>query len=92
MIESIKALINKILSKVDKTSPTATDLHVPVPMSSDKEEHVNKMIADYKKICQKLEQLKSESAEQNKNNDQEVKIDTEGLNQTSSEVYRGKAF
>ena len=83
-------LINKLKNLVNKMSPTATDLHIPVPISRD--DKINKVIADYNKINDKLKQLKINNTSINRETDEYLEVDDNIQTQDSQDVYRGKAF
>ena len=83
-------LINKLKNLVNKLSPTATDLHIPVPISRD--DKINKVIADYNKINDKLKQLKINNTSINRETDEYLEVDDTVQTQDSQDVYRGKAF
>lgn len=76
VLEKLKGLINKL-------SPTASQVHVPVPISRD--DKIKKVIADYNLISSKMKELKKEITLDN----QVESVDT---NQEDIDVYRGKSF
>lgn len=83
-------LINKLKNLVNKLSPTATDVHIPVPISRD--DKINKVIADYNKINDKLKQLKINNTSVNREVSEYLEVDDTVQTQDNQDVYRGKAF
>lgn len=76
-------VIEKLKQLSAKLSPTASQVHVPVPISRD--DRVKKIIADYKLINSKMKELNKEISLDN----QVTSVDT---NETDVDVYRGKSF
>lgn len=76
-------VIEKLRGLVNKLSPTASQVHVPVPMNRD--DKIKKVIADYNLINSKLKELNKEINLDN----QVMSVDT---NETNVDVYRGKSF
>ena len=76
-------LIKKLRGLVEKLSPTASQVHVPVPMS--REDKVKKVIADYNLISSKMKDLNKDLSLDN----QVTSVDTDEID---VDVYRGKSF
>lgn len=76
-------IINKLKELVDKLSPTASQVHVPVPIS--REDKVKKIRTDYDMICRKMREINEKMSTDN----QVEPIDT---NTDNIDIYRGKSF
>ena len=92
MINSIKALIEKLRTKTNKLSPTASQVHVDVPLGSTREEKINKILADYKLINSKMKALNSNKTVNEIKSNEDLSIDTDNTYNTGNDVYRGKSF
>lgn len=76
-------IIERLKKLVEKISPTASQVHIPVPIS--REDKVNKVIADYNLISSKLKEMNKEISI----NNNVASVDT---NENNMDVYRGKSF
>lgn len=92
MINSIKALIEKLRTKTNKLSPTASQVHVNVPLGSTREEKINKILTDYKKVNTKMKEINSKKAINEVKSDKDLNIETDNNYNTGHDVYRGKSF
>lgn len=76
-------IIERLKKLVEKLSPTASQVHVPVPIS--REDRVKKVMADYSLVSSKLKELTKEISLDNN-------VASVNANEGSQDVYRGKSF
>lgn len=91
MIE-IKSLLEKLRAKVNKLSPTCTNVHVDRPLGSQDDERVKKLKADYIKVEQMLKTLREKAAKENNKADINTDNKSAETSNNNSEIYRGKSF
>lgn len=95
-MNDIKSMIEKVMAKLNKLSPTCTGVHVDRPMGSDNDARIKKLKTDYDKAVLRLKAMRETNnvnvanINDNDNNIQEDKaVDT---SEQCSEIYRGKSF
>lgn len=76
-------VVERLKKLVEKLSPTASQVHVPVPIS--REDRVKKVMADYSLVSSKLKELTKEISLDNN-------VDSVNADEGSMDVYRGKSF
>lgn len=76
-------IVERLKKLVEKLSPTASQVHVPVPIS--REDRVKKVMADYSLVSSKLKELTKEISLDNN-------VDSVNADEGSMDVYRGKSF
>lgn len=76
-------IIKRLKKLAEKLSPTASQVHVPVPIS--REDKVKKVMADYNLVSSKLKELNKEISLDNN-------VASVNADEGSLDVYRGKSF